>query len=202
MCYFKKSFWNHSYPELYFSFVLLTASSKVIYFYQRVAVHPKRKGVKVGTPCQKAGWVGHGWFVLTLLQQREKNWRKLVKVGQNGREESEVNFPLPLMSDIPFEIHLSRYIDMFLCVVFVLHVRVCFLVFTVSLLSWLMGAWLDWWAWPACFPLISPRPASKTSRVLLFIVECEFNIFMRSNNYVALHIPHFVLGSLDLIVTL
>ncbi len=135
MCYFKKSFWNHSYPELYFSFVLLTASSKVIYFYQRVAVHPKRKGVKVGTPCQKAGWVGRGWFVLTLLQQREKNWRKLVKVGQNGREESEVNFPLPLMSDIPFEIHLSRYIDMFLCVVFVLHVRVCFLVFTVSLLS-------------------------------------------------------------------
>lgn len=58
----------------------LTASSKVIYFYQRVAVHPKRKGVKVGTPCQKAGWVGRGRFVLTLLQQREKNWRKSVKV--------------------------------------------------------------------------------------------------------------------------
>lgn len=33
----------------------LTASSKVIYFYKRVAVHPKRKGVKVGTLCQKAG---------------------------------------------------------------------------------------------------------------------------------------------------
>lgn len=105
----------------------------MIYFYQRVAVHPKRKGVKVSTPYQKAGWVGCGRFVLTLLQQRKKNWRKSVKVGQNGREESEVNFPL--MSDIPFEIHLSRYIDMFLCVVFVLHVRVCFLVFTVSLLS-------------------------------------------------------------------
>lgn len=58
----------------------LIASSKVIYFYQRVAVLPKGKGVKVGTPFQEAGRVGRGRFVPTLLQQREKNWRKSVKV--------------------------------------------------------------------------------------------------------------------------
>lgn len=41
------------------------------YFYQRVAVHPKRKGVKVATPYQKAGRVGRGRFV-TIAAEREE----------------------------------------------------------------------------------------------------------------------------------
>jgi len=58
--------------------------------------------------------VGRGRFVLTLLPQREKNWRKQLKRGHHGRE-SEVHLRLPLIVDLQFKIHLNRYIDMFLC---------------------------------------------------------------------------------------
>lgn len=141
-----------------------------------------------------AGWAVEGLCRHFCSRERRIGGNQL-KFGQNGREESEVNFRNLQILDVQFKIHLNQYIDMFLCVVFILCVRVCFLVFTASLLSWLTGAWLDWWAWPACFPLISPRPAYKTSRVLVFIVECEFNIFVKSHNYVAMHIMLFVLGS-------
>lgn len=55
------------------------------------------------------------------------------------------------------------------------HASVCVVdPFTVSLLSWLMGAWQAWLAWHACFLLTWQRLAFRTNRASKSIKECEW----------------------------